>query len=36
MLDECFHKEQFLTEGKHWPEDYIKTGINLVKASSLG
>lgn len=36
MLDEAFNKEQFLTEGKHWPEDYIKTGINLVKASQLG
>ena len=35
MLDECFNK-QMLLEGKHWPEDYVKTGINLVKASSLG
>jgi len=25
-----------LTEGKHWPKDYIKTGVNMVKASSLG
>ena len=36
MLDEAFCKDKLLTEGKHWPEDYIKTGINLVKASPLG
>lgn len=36
MLDEAFCKDSLLTEGKHWPEDYIKTGINLVKASPLG
>ena len=24
-----------LTEGKHWPADYVKTGINMVKASQL-
>ena len=33
MLDEAFCKDRMLTEGKHWPKDYIKTGINLVKAS---
>lgn len=36
MLDEAFCKDRMLTEGKHWPEDYVKTGINLVKASPLG
>ena len=35
MLDEAFNKHM-LTEGKHWPADYVKTGINLVKASQLG
>ena len=35
MLDEAFDKSM-LTEGKHWPEDYIKTAFNLIKASKLG
>ena len=35
MLDEAFNKHM-LSEGKHWPADYVKTGINLVKASQLG
>ena len=26
---------RFLTEGKHWPEDYIKTAINTIKSSAL-
>src|SRR5574344_1642922 len=26
----------FLTEGKHWPADYIKTAYNMVKQSELG
>ena len=34
MLDEAFSK--MLTEGKHWPEDYIKTAVNLVKRSPIG
>ena len=25
-----------LVEGKHWPEDYIKTAFNLIKNSQLG
>ena len=35
MLDEAFNKHM-LTEGKHWPEDYIKTAINLIKQSPIG
>ena len=35
MLDEAFDKNM-LTEGKHWPDDYIKTAFNLIKASKLG
>ena len=35
MLDEAFCK-QVLTEGKHWPEDYVKTAYNLIKQSALG
>ena len=31
-----FGKNIFLTEGKHWPADYIKTAINTIKASKLG
>ena len=27
---------QILTEGKHWPEDYIKTALNLIKQSPIG
>lgn len=27
---------QFLTEGKHWPADYVKTAYNMVKQSELG
>ena len=28
--------ESIVSEGKHWPEDYIKTGYNTIKASPLG
>ena len=35
MLDEVYDKNM-LTEGKHWPEDYIKTAFNLIKSSQLG
>jgi hypothetical protein len=28
--------ESILTEGKHWPEDYVKTAKNLIKQSQLG
>ena len=35
MLDEAFNKN-VITEGKHWPEDYIKTAFNTIKASALG
>ena len=35
-VDESFCKEKMLTEGKHWPEDYIKTAYNLIKQSKLG
>lgn len=35
MLDEAFSKH-VLTEGKHWPEDYIKTAVNLIKQSPIG
>lgn len=31
MLDEAM-----LTEGKHWPKDYVKAAVNRVKASPLG
>jgi len=27
---------RLISEGKHWPADYIKTGINMVKSSQLG
>ncbi len=36
MLDEAFGKDVFLTEGKHWPEDYIKTAFNAIKSSPIG
>lgn len=29
-------KIHMLTEGKHWPEDYMKTAFNAIKASPLG
>lgn len=29
-------ENKVLTEGKHWPEDYIKTAYNLIKQSTLG
>ena len=29
-------KRKILTEGKHWPEDYVKTAFNAIKASPLG
>ena len=35
MLDEAFNKN-IITEGKHWPEDYVKTAFNTIKASALG
>ena len=35
MLDEAFNKN-IITEGKHWPEDYIKTAFNTIKSSQLG
>lgn len=35
MLDEAFCKTM-LAEGKHWPEDYIRTAYNAIKASKLG
>lgn len=28
--------ESMLSEGKHWPEDYIKTAYNTIKNSELG
>lgn len=28
--------ESVITEGKHWPEDYKKTALNMIKASPLG
>lgn len=28
--------ESIVSKGKHWPEDYIKTGYNTIKASPLG
>ena len=33
-----FHRiyESIVTEGKHWPEDYIKVGFNMIKNSDLG
>ncbi len=36
MLDEAFNKECIITEGKHWPEDYVKTAYNAIKSSALG
>ena len=27
---------RFLSEGKHWPEDYVKTAFNAIKNSELG
>jgi len=29
-------EEEVVTEGKHWPEDYVKTAYNLIKQSKLG
>lgn len=29
-------KKKLITEGKHWPEDYVKTARNIVKQSQLG
>lgn len=26
-------KKKLITEGKHWPEDYVKTARNMVKQS---
>ena len=28
--------KNIITEGKHWPEDYVKTAFNTIKASALG
>ena len=28
-------RESMLSEGKHWPEDYVKTGRNLINGSQL-
>ena len=28
--------ESVISEGKHWPEDYIKTAFNTIKNSELG
>ncbi len=40
MLDGAFSKTVpaniMLTEGKHWPEDYVKTAYNAIKSSALG
>ena len=33
LLNESF---TLLTEGKHWPEDYLKTAFNTIKSSPLG
>ena len=33
ILNESF---SLLTEGKHWPEDYLKTAFNTIKNSPLG
>ena len=30
------NSKRLISEGKHWPADYIKTGMNLVKQSNLG
>ena len=27
---------RLISEGKHWPTDYVKTGINMVKGSPIG
>ena len=29
-------ESKLISEGKHWPEDYVKTGYNIIKASPLG
>ena len=29
-------ESKIISEGKHWPEDYIKTAKNIIKASLLG
>jgi hypothetical protein len=29
-------ESKLLSEGKHWPEDYIKTAKNIIKVSPLG
>ena len=31
MLDEAFPEDAMLAEGKHWPEDYVKAAINMLK-----
>ena len=35
-IRKCKNTKYVLTEGKHWPEDYIKTAFNLIKQSNLG
>ena len=34
MLDGALGKHM-LSEGKHWPEDYLKTAFNYLKASNI-
>jgi hypothetical protein len=29
-------ESKLISEGKHWPEDYVKTAKNIIKASPLG
>ena len=36
MLDEAMQDKTFITEGKHWPEDYKKTAFTTIKSSKLG
>ncbi len=34
--EEHLAESSLLTEGKHWPEDYVKTAFNTIKNSNLG
>ena len=36
MINIKYIYESILTEGKHWPADYVKTAFNAIKASPLG
>jgi hypothetical protein len=29
-------ESKLISEGKHWPEDYVKTAKNIIKSSPLG